>query len=215
MLPAGAWTLPLLCPQSGRSRARLCQLWLPPSPFLPRGCTPPLLPGAPQQMGSPWLEVEDAGSGAEIRRQGLPGGFTPLTLLFAPGPRGDDLLLLDARLGRAHRGGGEPAPQVLPARPVRLHRQLQRRLHARQPQNAGQRSPPAQVRGRQGWVGGGAARRGQAGAGRRLGARQSLGLAGRCEPRVGTGVTGQGMGLPGRRQLPGPEPLTLFAGRCW
>lgn len=25
----------------------------------------------------------------------------------------------------------------------------------------------------------------------------------------------QGVGLPGQRQLPGPEPITLFAGRCW
>lgn len=25
----------------------------------------------------------------------------------------------------------------------------------------------------------------------------------------------QGMGLPGQRQLPGPEPVPLFAGRCW
>lgn len=149
--------------------------------------------GVPQQMGSPWLEVEDAGPVAGIWRR-VPGGFTPLTLLFAPGPRGDDLLLLDARLGRAHCGGGEPAPQVLLARPVRLHRQLQRRLHTWQPQNAGQRPPPAQVRGRQGWVGGGLPNEGR----QVLAGGLEQGRAWGWQGGVGTGVTGRGWDCRGR-----------------
>lgn len=39
----------------------------------------------------------------------------PPTLCLCPGPRGHDLLLPDSWLGGAHRGSGEPAPQVLPA----------------------------------------------------------------------------------------------------
>uniref|UniRef100_A0A8C9Q8U5 Calpain-15 n=1 Tax=Spermophilus dauricus TaxID=99837 RepID=A0A8C9Q8U5_SPEDA len=61
------------------------------------------------------------------------------------GPRGHDLLLPYTWLGGAHRGGGEPAPQGLPACAVRLLRQLQRGVHARQPAHPGQRATPAQV----------------------------------------------------------------------
>ena len=62
------------------------------------------------------------------------------------GPRGHDVLLPDPRLGGAHRGGGEPPPQILPPRLLRLHWQLQCGVHARQPQDHRQRPASAQVR---------------------------------------------------------------------
>lgn len=55
------------------------------------------------------------------------------------------MLLPDPRLGGAHRGGGEPPPQILPPRLMRLHRQLQRGVDARQPQDRRQRAAFAQV----------------------------------------------------------------------
>lgn len=61
------------------------------------------------------------------------------------GPRGHDLLLPDPRLGGAHRGGGEPPPQILPPRLLRLHWQLQCGVHTRQPQDHRQRPASAQV----------------------------------------------------------------------
>lgn len=58
------------------------------------------------------------------------------------------MLLFDARLGGAHRGGGKPSPQVLPPRLLRLHGQLQRGVHARQPQDHRQRATFTPVRAR-------------------------------------------------------------------
>ena len=90
---------------------------------------------------------EWAGVGpGEAAGGGCPRPAHPHLHCLRPGPRGHDLLLPDARLGGAHRGCGESAPQVLPARTVRLLRQLQRGVHARQPAHPGQRATPAQVR---------------------------------------------------------------------
>lgn len=55
------------------------------------------------------------------------------------------MLLPDARLGRAHCGGGEPASQGLPTCAVRLCRQLQCGVHTGQPAHTGQRAASAQV----------------------------------------------------------------------
>lgn len=61
------------------------------------------------------------------------------------GPWGHDMLLPDPRLGRSHRGGGKPPPQVLPPRLLWLHWQLQRGVHTRQPQDHRQRPAFTQV----------------------------------------------------------------------
>lgn len=73
---------------------------------------------------------------------------TAFTIRFSKmssGPRGDDLLLPDSRLGGAHRHGGEPTPETPPPCVMWLQRQLQRGVNTGQPESCRQHSSSAQV----------------------------------------------------------------------
>lgn len=62
-----------------------------------------------------------------------------------PGPWRNDMLLPDPRMGRPHRGGGEPPPKILPPRLLWLHWQLQCGVYTWQSEDHRQRSAIAQV----------------------------------------------------------------------